>query len=71
MRHLALFAVCLALSGCGDPVKPEPHKPIIAVCSGCGSVFESYGPGESEPITECPNCPITREVLDALIGRGR
>ena len=71
MKHLALFVASLALSGCGDPVKPAPHKPIITVCSGCGSEFESYGPGEPEPITKCPNCPITPEELDALIGRGR
>ena len=71
MKILALFVACFALSGCGDPVKPEPHKPILTVCSGCGSEFESYGPGEPEPITTCPNCPVTPEELDSLIGRGR
>jgi len=71
VKILALFVACFALSGCGDPVRPEPSEPTITVCSGCGSEWESMGPGEPEPITKCPNCPITAEELDALIGRGR
>jgi len=71
VKHLALFVACLALCGCGDAVKPEAFKPIITVCSGCGSEWESMGPGEPEPISKCPNCPITLEELDALIGKGR
>jgi hypothetical protein len=71
MKYAALFIACLALAGCCDAVKPEPPKPVITVCSGCGSEWESYGPGKPEPITKCPNCPITPEELDALIGRGR
>jgi hypothetical protein len=71
MKRLALFAACLALAGCGEAVKPEAPKPTVTVCSGCGSEWESYGPDKPEPITKCPNCPITPEELDALIGRGR
>jgi hypothetical protein len=53
------------------PKPPETPKPIITVCSGCGTEWESMGPGQPEPITKCPNCPITPEELDALIGMRR
>jgi uncharacterized protein YceK len=71
VKRLLLFVASLALSGCGEAVKPQAPKPIITVCSGCGTKWESIGPGQPEPITKCPNCPITPEELDALIGGGR
>jgi hypothetical protein len=54
--------------------KPKPPQGFVTVCSGCGSEFESYGPGKPDPITKCPNCPMTPEEWERLkdeLRRGR
>ena len=60
----ALLSITLAFAGCAS--KPEPPKPIITVCSGCGTEWESMGPGQPKPITTCPNCPMTPEEFERL-----
>ena len=62
----ALLSIALAFAGCSVASRPERPKPIITVCSGCGSEWESYGPGKPEPITKCPNCPMTPEEFERL-----
>lgn len=64
------IAICLSLvllaTGCKQPPRTKPETPntTITVCSGCGSEWESYGPGEHKPITKCPNCPMTPEEFE-------
>ena len=66
------IAICLSLVllafGCKQRPRTRLETPIptITVCSGCGSEWESYGPGEHKPITKCPNCPMTPEEFEAL-----
>ncbi len=62
----ALLSATLAFAGCSVAGKPEPPKPIITVCSGCGTEWESMGPGQPKPITTCPNCPMTPEEFERL-----
>jgi hypothetical protein len=66
IKIMAVFL--LMLSGCMTQrsIKPEVSRPIITICSGCGSEWESYGPGDVKPITKCPNCPMTPEEFEAL-----
>ena len=56
----------LLLPGCMQKrdIEPEVPRRTITICSGCGSEWESNGP--SEPITKCPNCPMTPEEFEAL-----
>jgi len=63
-----LFSIALpvVVAGCGKAVKHEVRKPVITVCSGCGTEWESMGPGHPEPITKCPNCPMTPEEFERL-----
>jgi hypothetical protein len=62
----ALLSAAMAFAGCDVASKPEPPKPIITVCSGCGTEWESMGPGQPKPITTCPNCPMTPEEFERL-----
>jgi hypothetical protein len=66
VKIIAVFL--LMLSGCMTQrdIKPEVSRPIITICSGCGSEWRSYGPGDVKPITKCPNCPMTPEEFEAL-----
>ncbi len=63
-----LFSLALPVvaAGCGKAVKHEVRKPVITVCSGCGTEWESMGPGQPKPITTCPNCPMTPEEFERL-----
>ena len=62
-KLIAIFL--LVFSGCEQrTIKPEMPLRTITICSGCGSEWESNGP--SEPITKCPNCPMTPEEFEAL-----
>lgn len=58
----------LLLPGCMQKpdIKPETSLPTITVCSGCGSEWHSLVPGDVEPITKCPNCPMSMEEFEAL-----
>jgi hypothetical protein len=67
--YLALLlslALPIVTAGCGRAAKHEVRKPIITVCSGCGTEWESMGPGQPKPITTCPNCPMTPEEFERL-----
>ena len=72
MSEKQLLAFCFSLvllaSGCKQNRAIEPDTPphTITVCSGCGSEWQSYGPGKPAPITKCPNCPMTEEEFEAL-----
>lgn len=71
MGKYGLMALCLSLvllaAGCKHHA-PQPEAPIrvVTICSGCGSEWVSLGPGEREPITKCPNCPMSMEEFEAL-----
>lgn len=75
-RNLLLVAAAIAAGVAGyllivtKPKPPAPRK-VITVCSGCGSEWESYGTGEHEPITKCPNCPMSMEEFELLKERVR
>ena len=47
-----------------------PSAPVPNVCQGCGSewypVFPDRDYGPSEPITRCPNCPMSEDEFEAL-----
>lgn len=65
-KSMAIFLLILA--GCSQQRDTKPEKPVrvITICSGCGSEWESLGPGDVEPITKCPNCPMSIEEFEAL-----
>lgn len=65
---LALFAFA---SFCREeamkpPPKSEAENHTVTVCSGCGSEWESFDDKPSDPITKCPNCPMSDEEFEAL-----
>ena len=62
----ALLSATLAFAGCSVASKPEPPRPIITVCSGCGTEWRSYVTGKAKPITKCPECPMTPEEFERL-----
>jgi hypothetical protein len=66
MNRLFVIFVAFAFAGCSVPSKPESPKPVITVCSGCGSEWHSTGPGQPQPIAKCPNCPMTPEEFERL-----
>jgi hypothetical protein len=45
-----------------------PVKPVraVTVCSGCGSEWTAMHDGPMEPITQCPNCPMSEEEFERL-----
>ena len=45
---------------------PPTPKEVVTVCSGCGSEWYSYDGKPAEPITKCPNCPMSEEEWQAL-----
>lgn len=65
-KIIAVFL--LMLSGCSQQLDTKPEKPvrIITICSGCGSEWHSLVPGDVEPITKCPNCPMSMEEFEEL-----
>jgi hypothetical protein len=49
------------------PSTPEQRKPDIRFCEGCGSRWETPNPEPNpQPITKCPNCPMTLEEFEEL-----
>jgi len=66
MNRLTFICVAFAIAGCSVPGKPEPPKPVVTVCSGCGTEWHSAGPGQPKPIATCPNCPMTPEEFERL-----
>lgn len=36
------------------------------MCSGCGTEWWSQSGKKPEPITKCPNCPMSEEEFEAL-----
>lgn len=47
-------------------VTPPKPKKVVTVCSGCGTEWWSQSGKPSEPITKCPNCPMSEEEFEAL-----
>jgi hypothetical protein len=53
------------------PALPENHPPVATVCSGCGTEWRAMTGDPSvrvaiEPITRCPECPMSVEEFEAL-----
>ena len=48
----------------------KPAAPVANVCQGCGAawypVFPNRDYGPSEPITRCPECPMSEAEFEAL-----
>lgn len=66
--YIACLIVCaamLAKAHARQKKKPALPPVVITVCNGCGTKWESYD-GKSEPITKCPNCPMSEEEFEAL-----
>ena len=63
----AALAAVLILVAKSINAKPKPPQGFVTVCGGCGSEWESMGPGQPKPITTCPNCPMTPQELESLI----
>jgi hypothetical protein len=54
-----------------QPQPPENHPPVATVCSGCGTEWRAMTGDPSvrvaiEPITRCPECPMSVEEFEAL-----
>lgn len=60
-----LFAVRIFASKSRN-VTPQAPRGVVTVCSGCGTEWESFDDGPHEPITKCPNCPMSEEEWEAL-----
>lgn len=67
-RFIAWIALAAGIgTGCTQRnVTPPTPKEVVAVCSGCGSEWYSYDGKPAEPITKCPNCPMSEEEFEAL-----
>ena len=48
------------------PVAPKKPARAATVCSGCGTEWTAMHEGPMEPISRCPNCPMSNEEFDAL-----
>jgi hypothetical protein len=53
------------------PALPENHPPVATVCRGCGTEWRAMAGDPSvrvtiEPITRCPECPMSDEEFEAL-----
>lgn len=65
---LALFLVgCVGLWFAS---KRQPSNREVQVCSGCGTEWVTLHKDRfwkpSNPITQCPNCPLTEEQFEKL-----
>lgn len=49
-----------------EQASEEPSDPAVRKCSGCGAEWKNLGPGPYEPITECPECPMSMDEFQAL-----
>ena len=63
-RLILWVALVAILAGCST--KPQSPQGYVTVCSGCGSEWESFDDKPSDPITKCPNCPMSEEEWEAL-----
>ena len=77
-KKLAAGAVVLlAALACGcSPAAPEQRPTpqpavVVTVCSGCGTEWRSHGDGPHEPITKCPECPMSLDEFEAMKARMR
>jgi hypothetical protein len=77
-KKLAAAAlVLLAALACGcSPAAPEQRPTpqpavVVTVCSGCGTEWRSHGYFPPEPITKCPECPMSLDEFEALKARVR
>jgi hypothetical protein len=65
-----ILAIALASwigTGCTQRnVTPPKQKKAVTVCSGCGTEWWSQSGKKPEPITKCPNCPMSEEEFEAL-----
>ena len=65
----AIFCVAvLALHTLSDRRPNVPPARTVTVCSGCGSEWSLVSPadGTMEPITTCPNCPLSEDEWERL-----
>jgi hypothetical protein len=72
IRHFIVSVVLIACSlfGCRPQPRsiptPAQPKPVITVCSGCGTEWRSYDQGPHNPISKCPECPMSIDEFEAL-----
>ncbi len=67
MLALFVLASLCRTESLKPPPKAEAEKPrTVTVCSGCGSEWVSFDDKPSDPITKCPNCPMSEEEWEAL-----
>ena len=45
---------------------PARAPRAVTTCSGCGSEWRAMYDGPMEPITQCPNCPMSEEEFERL-----
>ena len=62
----ASLAACLIFAARSIRTKPRSPTVFVTVCSGCGSEWHSMDGKRGEPITKCPNCPMSEEEWEAL-----
>lgn len=62
----AVLVACLIFAVKSSNRKPKLPPVFVTICSGCGSEFHSMDGKPSEPITKCPNCPMSEEEWEAL-----
>ena len=67
LAGLLMLISVLALRARPDKPPPAPQR-VVTVCSGCGSEWSLVSPvgGTMEPITTCPNCPLSDEEWERL-----
>jgi hypothetical protein len=72
-RFIAWIALAAWIgTGCAqrNDTPPKPQE-VVTVCSGCGTEWWSQSGKKPEPITKCPNCPMSEEELAALLEQTR
>ena len=62
----ASLAACLISAVRNISTKPRPPTVFVTVCSGCGTEWHSMNGKRGEPITKCPNCPLSEDEWEAL-----
>ena len=48
------------------PSVPARTPRAVTTCSCCGSEWTAMHDGPMEPITQCPNCPMSEEEFERL-----
>lgn len=76
MQNTSSWLLCIAgLFALGylfwPPAAPVKPSRAVTVCSGCGSEWKAMYDGPMEPITQCPNCPMSDQEFESLKAEAR